>query len=201
MNKLSTRAGARARTPALPVHTPGEVGIWVAIMIDMTVFGVLFTVFMHYRSEHPALFNASSSRLHVTIGFINTLLLLTGSLGVVLGVRATRMRRIRAAKILISAAPVAGLLFMINKAIEYRAALHAGLTPTHNTFFTYYYALTIIHLVHVLLGTGLMTAVRRVATRENFRVKDMRFVEIGASYWHMVDLLWLILFALLYLIR
>lgn len=185
---------ARARP-----HIPGEVGIWVFILGDMAVFGLFFGVFLYERGDQVELFNASQATLNMTFGAVNTLLLLTSSLFVAWGVRMLRERVGRAAPTLFGLAFLCGLAFAVNKVLEYGAKVDADLTPATNDFYMYFFVLTGIHALHLVIGMCVLAFMWRVARRPQARSNDIRAVESGASYWHLVDLLWVVLFPLLYL--
>ena len=141
------------------------------------------------------------SHLHITFGAVNTLLLLTSSLFVALGVRAIRERiSIRLAKPLFAGAFLCALGFVVNKFFEYRDMLVSDLYPTENAFYTYYYVLTGIHLTHLIAGMCVLVFLYRMAQKSAWETKDERAIENGASFWHVVDLLWVVLFPLLYLV-
>jgi nitric oxide reductase NorE protein len=180
---------------------PGEVGIWIFILGDLTVFGVFFCAFMYSRGKHQALFEAS--RRHLTVGFAvtNTILLLTSSLLVAMAVRAARTGSRRWAPPLITGAIGCALGFVASKIIEYSEKLHHHITPTTNLFYTYYFVFTGIHLLHLLLGIGALLVLRHITRRTESKPSDTLILEVGASYWHMVDVLWILLFPVLYLVR
>lgn len=197
----ATRGDGATRPPGPPPrHVPGEVGIWVFIVGDLTAFGVFFCAFMYAHGKHRALFEAS--RRHLTVGFAvtNTILLLTSSLLVAMAVRAARTGSRRWAPPLITGAIGCALGFVASKVLEYSDKLHHHITPTTNLFYTYYFVLTGIHLLHVLLGIMVLLVLRHVTSRAPGR-SDTLIVEVGASYWHMVDVLWILLFPVLYLVR
>lgn len=185
-----------------PGHVPGEIGIWIFILGDMTLYLALFGSFIVDRGRDPELFNRSAGTLHIPFGAANTLLLLTSSLFVALGIRATRERIVpRRAPVLFAGAIACSVGFVVNKFFEYRDLLRADLVPTRNTFYTYYYVLTGIHLTHLLAGTAVLIFLFRVSKRSFRKPGDIRAMESGASFWHVVDLLWVVLFPLLYLVR
>jgi nitric oxide reductase NorE protein len=203
---MSSEASARTPTPTIERatvgrHVPGEVGAWVFILGDMTVFALLFGVFMYYRGKQPALFDRSQMDLHRSFGAINTLLLLTSSMCVITGVRATRAGMRRLAPATIGAALICGYGFLINKALEWSDVLSAGHKPATNNFFMYFFVLTGIHAFHVIIGTIVLIALFVLSRKETLTAGQLAFVEGGACFWHMVDLLWVVLFALLYLMR
>lgn len=179
---------------------PGEEGIWVFILGDMAVFAAFFGTIVYTRTQDPALFERSQAQLSQTAGMVNTLLLLTSSLAVAVGVQWTRdpARRAQAARLFHGAA-LCGVGFAVVKAVEYATKIADGVSTAGNDFWMYFFVFTGIHLVHVLVGIGLLLFTARLARREEAGPRDQALIESGASYWHMVDLLWMVLFALLYL--
>jgi nitric oxide reductase NorE protein len=167
----------------------------------MTWFAVLFGVFLDARSHHSALFERSRLTLSLWSGTLNTFLLLTASLFVVLAVAAVRRRAPAMGQRLIALAFLCGTGFVINKLFEYSRLVHAGHHPGSNAFYTYFFVLTGIHLVHLLLGLVVLCFMLHVARKRVGGANDFRNLEAAASYWHLVDLLWIVLFALLYLLR
>jgi nitric oxide reductase NorE protein len=192
----SRPADAPARgTPALP----GDASMWVFVLGDMVIFGVYFVIFMVYRGHEQAVFLASQRHLSLASGAVNTLVLLAGSRFAALAVAAARAGDNRRASRLIAWCGLCGAAFLLIKAHEWYSLVSAGQTVQRTNFYMFYYAFTGVHLFHVLMGLivlGVMLAeLRRPAGRRTW------LIEAGAIYWHMVDLLWIILFALLYLMR
>lgn len=177
-----------------------ESGLWVFILGDMTLFGAFFAGFAWHAQSDPMLFASSARELLIHIGAINTLVLLTSSLFVVAAVRAMHAGAHRPAARAIASALACALVFAALKITEYVAEVGAGFAPATNLFFTYYFVLTGIHLLHVLIGTLLLFATWRGLRRASPSV-SARFVEGAGIYWHMVDLLWVVLFPLLYIAR
>ena len=177
-----------------------ESGLWVFIFGDMTLFGAFFTGFAWQARSEPAVFASSASKLLIGIGGVNTLVLLTSSLFVVAAVRAMHAGATRPAARALAAALACALLFAALKVTEYFTEVGAGYTPATNLFFTFYFVLTGIHLLHVLIGAVLLFSAWRGLRAETPRVSS-RFVEGAGIYWHMVDLLWVVLFPLLYISR
>ncbi|CUU59721.1 nitric oxide reductase NorE protein [Parafrankia irregularis] len=180
-------------------HVPGEPGIWVLVLGDMVIFGVLFTLFSRARAHDPVLFAESQERLSTTIGLLNTVLLLASSYFVVRGVGAVRDGGPRQPARFFMAALACGLGFTVNKVLEYSGKLGHGITLTTNDFYMYYYVLTGIHALHLVLGMCVLVALIWY-TRQPSRSPKIAIVEGCASYWHLVDVLWIVLFPLLYLI-
>lgn len=175
----------------------GEPGIWVLIGGELAVFSTFFLVFSYYRGLDPEVFAAGHARLDHAIGLANTLILLTSSLFVALGVQRVRLGRAGAA-IRFRLALVCGLAFAGLKVLEYGQKIAAGITPLTSDFFMYYFAFTGVHLLHVLIGSGgLLLAIGAAARPASPR--QLMVVECAGLFWHLVDLLWIILFALFYL--
>jgi len=180
---------------------PGVEGVWVFVIADMTVFAVLFGSFIIGRHQNPDLFEGSRHALNPNFGGVNTLILLTSSWFAALALDAVRKSRFALAQRLIGGAFLCGLAFMVSKAIEYTEKLNAGISLLTNDFFMYYFTLTGIHLVHVFAGTIVLLVLWFMARSRSFDPERPVVLECGAIYWHMVDLLWILLFPLLYLMR
>jgi nitric oxide reductase NorE protein len=182
-------------------HLPGEAGIWVFVLGDMMVFALFFCTFIYYRAQEVDLFRVSQSALNVNFGAINTIILLTSSVFVVHAVSGARRHLFRRAAVLFALAWLCGLAFGVIKVIEYSQKVRIGITPTSNLFFTFYFMLTGIHFVHVLAGLVALGVLCQRARRPRDDIREVALYETGATFWHMVDLLWILLFPLLYLIK
>ena len=182
-------------------HVPGEVGAWVFILGDLAAFALLFGVWMYYRGKEPVLFADSQLEVHRSFGAINTLLLLTSSLFVITAVRAVRAQMRRVAQAAIGFALVCGVGFLLDKVLEWTDLVANGHGPTANNYFLYFFVLTGLHAFHVLIGMGILTALLRLSRKPSLSKGQFAFVEGGACFWHMVDLIWVVLFALLYLMH
>ncbi len=196
----TTAADTTPRPPAGRAgYMPGEPGMWFFIIGDLFIFAVYFVAYMIYRGQQPELFLHSQQFLSPGIGVINTLILLTSSWCLALGTEAARKGNSAAAFRLLAATFAIGALFPLLKMVEWVPKLAAGHSPGENLFFMYYYVMTGLHLCHVLLGLVIIGfMLRHLRHRAS---PDIKFIEAGAVYWHMVDLLWLVLFALFYLMR
>ena len=179
---------------------PGEPGIWVLVFGDLTIFALFFCAFTFYRGLDPGLFRESQLALSLDLGVLNTLLLLSSSWFVVQAVQAVRDAMAPRARGLLGGALACGIGFVIVKYFEYSGVLREGFTPATNDFFMFYFVLTGIHLVHLIVGLGVLSWMLARARRPADR-GGIELLECGATYWHMVDLLWVVLFALLYLMH
>jgi nitric oxide reductase NorE protein len=197
MSTALASSRSNAPEPSRRYHVPGESGIWVFIFGDTIVFAIMFATYMYYRGKDVALFNASQLALNTDFGLINTLLLLSSSLLVVLAVGLVRVGIHRPAQPLILGAIGCGVAFSVLKVIEYSGKLDAGITPQTNQFFMFYFVLTGLHWFHLAIGLGVLGYMYFSARRMSLDVKQFAWFEGAGCYWHMVDLL----FPLLYLVN
>lgn len=193
--------GTNAMTPSPRArgHLPGESSMWFFVIGDLLIFAAYFVSYMYFRGQDHAMFLASQAKVNLNVGIVNTVVLLTSSLFVALGTSAARAGKTTDAHRLFYGALACGAAFPLLKMFEYIPEITAGLTPGTNLFFMYYFVMTGMHLCHVFLGLVILCFVIR-SLRGPAKPR-MSLVETGATYWHMVDVLWLILFALLYLMR
>lgn len=194
-NATLAPAGASAR------HIPGEGAIWALIFGDLISFAVFFSKYFWDRADQVEMFDRSQLLLDINFGAFNTLLLLTASLFVVLGVQAAKNSNGQKASLLFFWAQLCGVWFLVDKIIEYYDKVNEGITPLTNDFFTFYYLFTGFHAFHLIIGLGFLWRMRRISLRIDENPQGIRFIEVGASFWHLVDLLWIILFPILYIIR
>ena len=180
---------------------PGDFAIWIFILAEMLAFGVLFVAYAFTRAGDVELFNASQETLNRTAGAINTLVLITSSYFVMRAVTAIKHGLSKDCAWWLGAALMLGGVFVGIKAMEFHDKFAAGITLSTNSFYMFYLALTFFHFMHVLMGMIILGCVIAKARRGGYSARDHVGVETGASFWHMVDLLWIILFPLVYVIR
>jgi nitric oxide reductase NorE protein len=192
---------SEAASPTVARHLPGEAGIWIMIFGDMLMFSLMFGVFLYYRRMDLALFESSQAHLNQTLALINTFFMLTSSWFVAMAVQAARLHRTRMTVIMLRLGLGCGVGFVVVKAAEYTQKIRAGIVINSNDFYMYYYMFTGIHLMHVLIGMGVLAFMAHYAADGKFSEIKVGHIESGASFWHLVDLLWIALFALLYLLR
>lgn len=179
--------------------TPGQPDMWVLVMIEALTFSAYFVIYtLHYRAD-PDLFLQSQARLSLSFGALNTLLLLTSSWSIARCVERSRAEDWRAARQYLWLTATGGLMFCALKIYEWSGEISAGFTFTTNLFFSYYYFLTGMHLLHVLVGFVALGVIQYQLSSPARRSKEL--IETGATYWHLVDFLWVIIFALLYVMR
>jgi cytochrome c oxidase subunit 3 len=194
-------------------HATARLGMWVFLGSESLLFAGLFALYAAYRFSYPVEFHAASAHANLVIGTVNTYILLTSSLTVALAIHATRRGRRRQTVALLCATIAFGLAFDVLKVIEYAGHLAEGLAPgayyaftplpAHGVvlYVTLYYLLTGMHALHVTGGVFVLAWLAMRAQRGDFTPRSHIALELGGLYWHLVDLVWIFLWPLLYLIR
>jgi len=180
---------------------PGDLAIWIFILAEMLAFAVFFSVYAFARASNVELFNQYQHTLDRNAGALNTVLLITGSWFVVLAVQAAHRDDGKAVSRNIALGFICGAGFLVVKVFEYAEKFGAGISLSTNTFYMFYISLTFIHFMHVILGMVILTAIWLQARKGAYTSQNSHGLESGAAYWHMVDLLWIILFPLVYVMR
>jgi len=189
-------------------YPPGDLAIWVIIYVEFITFALLFLGYAFSRRLDVELFNASQLAVNQTSGFINTFILITSSYFVVKAVQSIRNMtqesqkesNIQASKWLLFAI-MCGMAFLVIKVTEFSHIFGMGIHLSTNKYFMFYIMLTVFHFLHVLLGSGILFIIYKKTKIYGYLPNDSKGIETGASYWHMVDLLWIVLFPLVYIIR
>ncbi len=194
-------------------HEAGWLGMWIFLATEVMFFGGMFTGYAVYRSVYPEAFVHASRELEIGLGATNTLVLILSSLTMALAVHAAQVGRRRSLLGFLLATMVLGLVFLGIKGIEYAHKFEHHLVPggsflfaepytrTAQIFFSFYFALTGMHALHMVVGVGLLTALVMRACSGEFSPEHHAAVEITGLYWHFVDIVWIFLFPLLYLIE
>ncbi|MDX8152975.1 cytochrome c oxidase subunit 3 [Patulibacter brassicae] len=181
---------------------PGEAGTWVFILGDLVLFAAMFATFLVYRAEDLPTYIAGHEAMSQASGALMTLALLASSLAAALATTRLRAGAVRPARRLLLAAAGLGALFCVLKGFEYQAKVAAGHGPSASDFWTFYFGLTGLHLAHVILGIAALCAVaHELRDRERPSPRQLAGVESVTTFWHMVDAVWIVLLALLYLAR
>jgi nitric oxide reductase NorE protein len=180
---------------------PGDLFVWYVILLEGATFGVLFLAFAFTRLRHPALFEASQRQLDLSAGALNTALLLTASWCVARAVLAVRAGTRGAALRWLGAGMAGGAGFVALKLHEYADKAAQGIGLSTSLFFDFYFILTGFHLLHVLAGLLALGLCGMGLARQRGGVLNGHALETAAAFWHLVDLLWLVLFPLVYVVR
>ncbi|RUT76964.1 cytochrome c oxidase subunit 3 family protein [Marinobacter sp. NP-6] len=183
------------------LRLPGDKDVWVFIIGELMMFGAFFITYIIYRVDNVALYNESQQLLSSTLGTLNTLFLITSSWAVMLAVKSVKHNRHKKGQRQLLAAILFAIGFIVVKYFEYSEKLDAGYGLTTNEFFMFYYVFTMVHLAHVIGGGIILTVLWFNMRAGNYHSRRMRGLETGACYWHLVDLVWIVMFPLLYLLR
>ena len=188
-------------------------GMWVFLVTEIMFFGGLFMAYLVYRTASPEGFAEASHHLNVTWGAVNTIVLIVSSLTMALGVRAAQTSAPpRTQALWIAATMFLGAMFLVVKAIEYKDKFTHHLVPgpyfkwegkhpaTAEMFYSLYFCMTGLHALHMVIGLGIMTVIGAMALRRQFDADYYTPVEVAGLYWHFVDIVWILIFTLVYLI-
>ncbi len=182
-------------------YLPGDLAMWFFILAELTVFAIFFIAFAITRQLYPEMFQLGQSYLHPIAGAINTVALITSSFFVALSLNAIKQQKNRPSVMFMIAALIMAMLYIVVKFWEYSQLFELGFGISSNTYFTLYFFITAFHFMHVLLGMVILSFIALKAFKGEYQNKAISGFEAGACYWHMVDLVWVILFPLLYVIH
>jgi len=180
---------------------PGDLAMWFFILAELAVFGLLIIAFAISEALDPQLFHHSRTLLDTTTGLTLTLSLLTSGFLAAMAVILVRRQQQRRASALLLAALLCASLYIGLKLTEYRHLSAAGLDLEYDRFFTLYWLLTGFHFMHVLLGWVILAFMAIRCWQQAYRGQDLHNMESGVLYWHMVDLVWVMLFPLVYVLN
>ena len=187
-------------------------GMWAFVAQEAMFFGGLFTCYLIYRFLYPGAFKLGSHQLDIVMGGVNTAILITSSLTMAMGVWAAQTGRRKQLTGWLSATLLLGLAFLVVKYVEYAEKFHHHLVPGPNflfnsesadqvqLFFCIYFAMTGMHALHMIVGAGILLVYIPMAWRGKFTPEYAHPVELFGLYWHFVDIVWIFLFPLLYLL-
>jgi cytochrome c oxidase subunit 3 len=191
-------------------YTGSKLGMWLFLFTEILLFGGLFLVYAVYRYVNAAEFHSAAAGLSTAIGTANTVILLTSSLTMALAITALQRGNTRASIQFQSATIVFGLVFLINKYIEWSGHINEGIYPNapellargHGQilFYGLYYVMTGLHGLHVVAGIVLIGIMLTLTVRRQLTGSNQVKLENVGLYWHLVDLIWIYLFPLFYLI-
>ena len=167
--------------------------MWILIISELVVFGAGLIAFMGVRLTDPAGFTAAQGHLNATAAGANTIILVTSGWLAALAQHAGAAGRVARLRLMLAGAAVLGALFLWIKGMEYAGKAAQGIDVETHPFFTFYYLLTGFHALHVAAGIVILALVGWKPTLRN--------LEVGTAFWHMVDLVWVLLFPILYLLR
>jgi len=179
---------------------PGDLAMWFFILAELTVFAILFIGFAVAEQLNTEMFSQGKAKLHQISGLINTLTLITSSYFVALSLNKMHQGFGKQAANLLVVAKLIASIYIGVKIWEYLSLFEQGINIETNTFFTLYFMITFFHLMHILLGMVILIFIALKAAKNEYNASNISGFESGATYWHMVDMLWIILFPLIYII-
>ena len=180
---------------------PGDLALWIFILAELSVFAVFFAAYAFTRAHHVELFNTYQATLDRNSALANTLVLITVSYLVVRAVGAIQLGNTRTSSRWLWAAVGMAMLFLLIKGHEYAHHFEEGVRLSTNTFYMFYLSLTFFHFMHVILGMIVLIVLAVRTGRGHYDAQEYTDIESGASYWHMVDLVWMVLFPLVYVMQ
>ncbi len=187
-----------------------KLGMWLFLFTEMLLFGGLFLLYAAYLARYPHEFAATGREMHIVFGTVNTVILITSSLFVAMAVTAIQRGERLKVLYLLGGTVLVAAVFLMNKYLEWSDEIRHGFypgspllataPPGQSVFFSLYYLTTGLHGIHVLAGGTLLTVVAVRVRRGTIHAGDFIWLENGALYWHLVDLVWIFIFPLYYLI-
>lgn len=190
--------------------TASKIGMWLFIFTELLLFGGLFIVYAVFRYNHSIAFHLAAKELNVGIGALNTIILLISSATIAMSISAVQLGDKRKALLFSSTTILLGLVFLVNKYFEWSGKIHHGLYPGSlklhelgqgdTLFFGLYFSMTGLHALHII--AGLVVLLVMFAKIVSGRIHSTNYVQLenGGLYWHLVDIIWIFLFPLFYLI-
>ncbi|HEV8608786.1 MAG TPA: cytochrome c oxidase subunit 3 family protein [Thermoanaerobaculia bacterium] len=187
-------------------------GMWVFLVTEILFFGGLFTAYTVYRHQYPRAFAEASRHLDITLGTFNTVVLIISSLTMALAVWSAAVGRRKAIVVFLLLTMALGAVFLGVKAVEYTHKFHDHLVPGPSfhfegphagpaeIFFSLYFTMTGLHAAHMIVGIGILTVLVLQARKGRYTPEYHNPVEVSGLYWHFVDIVWIFLFPLLYLL-
>jgi nitric oxide reductase NorE protein len=185
---------------------PGDAAWWMFLTAEFLTLGIFFVAYAFSRANDVEAFQVSQAELHPQLAFANTLILITSGFFAARGVIAMQAGNARSCSKWYALSVILGVAFLVIKTIEYADRLGAGITLSTSTFYFFYFFLTGFHYLHVILGVGFLSWMAAKTYRQSLlkhdpeiATKNLANVESCAAFWHMLDLVWIVLFPLLYL--
>lgn len=201
-------------TAAAHVHRDdvgSRLGMWLFLFTELILFGGMFIAYAVYRSIHPETFKLAAEELDTFVGTVNTIILLTSSLTVAMSITATAKGQRKLAIGLVAVTILLAFGFLVNKYFEWGHKFDVGIYPGSPVllgksqgeilYFGLYYVMTGLHALHVIIGMTILAFVMVFMTRGSVNASNYVKLEAGALYWHLVDVIWIFLFPLFYLLH
>ncbi len=180
-------------------YPPGGILMWIVIFLELVTFGVSLIVMTYFSTQESEIFHNSRLQLNTTFGTINTIFLIVSGFFMAVSVKYFKKGNLKESSIFLKLTMLGGVLFLVLKSFEYSHKIEMGLTIGSNTFYTFYWLLTLFHVIHVIVGLVILISVH-IGVNKKKTTTTIEDVEASAAFWHMCDLIWLLLFPVIYLI-
>jgi cytochrome c oxidase subunit 3 len=188
-----------------------RLGLWLFLFTELILFGGMFVIYAVYRFFHPAEFELGAKELDTLVGTINTMVLLTSSLTVAMSITAIQRGKKNQSLLLVGITIVLAIVFLVNKYFEWGHKFSVGLYPQSPEllnkppgeilYFGLYFVMTGLHALHVIIGAVVLGVMMRFISKGVIHKRSYVRLEAGALYWHLVDIIWIFLFPLFYLVH
>ena len=180
-------------------YPPGGILMWIIIFLELFTFGMALVAMVAYSKDEPEVFHSSRLLLNTTFGLANTVFLLTSGFFMAKSVESFKANDSIKSSLYLKLTMLGGFLFLLLKSFEYYEKIGAGLSIGYNSFFSFYWMLTLFHVIHVLVGLVILSSVYVGLHKKNSSL-ELEDFEASAVFWHMCDLIWLLLFPIIYLL-
>jgi len=181
-------------------YNSSKLGMWLFLGTEILLFGGLFAAYTIFRAKFPEMFSEQHKELSLPLGAANTVVLIFSSLTMAIAVWAAQKGDRKKVVIFMVITIICGLIFGVNKYFEYGAKFSHHIYPNTSIFFALYFLMTGLHMLHVFVGLVILIVIAVLAQKGKFSKEYYTPVEVGGLYWHLVDLIWIYLFPLLYLV-
>lgn len=181
-------------------YEQSKFGMWLFLGTEILLFGGLFATYAIFRAKYPEMFHLDHLKLDWELGALNTIILIGSSMTMAIGVTASKKGNNKLLIIMLAITIICGLVFGFNKYLEYTAKFAHHIYPDTSIFFSLYFMMTGLHMLHVFIGLIVLLIIMILAIKGRYSASYNTHVEVGGLYWHLIDLIWIYLFPLLYLI-
>ena len=180
-------------------YPPGGILMWIIIFLELITFGMAIVSFVYFGKQNSELYHQSRLQLNTSFGAINTFFLLTSGYFMANAVHQFKENNIQKSSFYFKLTMLGGFLFILLKSIEYYHKIEAGISLDTNIFFSFYWMLTGFHVIHIIIGLVILSLTNYGMNKQNSET-TIEDIEACGAFWHLCDLIWLLLFPVLYLI-
>jgi len=180
-------------------YPPGGILMWIIIYLELLTFGMAMIAFVYYGNDNKVLFHQSRMELNTIFGVMNTVFLLTSGFFMANAVLQYKEKEMEKSSFFFKLAMLGGLFFLGLKSVEYYQKIESGISLDTNLFYTFYWLMTGFHVIHVVVGLIILYWTNYSITKK-YSSTTVEDVETSAAFWHLCDLIWVLLFPILYLL-